>query len=105
MRRYGIFLCVILLGVMGGLRDAFDDWVDRTDLPALVAETSVEVTARDGSLLRAFTVADGRWRLDPGPVDPLFLQMRQQRPFPLLIRAKPCASQPQPYSSKRNQRQ
>lgn len=75
MRRYGIFLVVILLGVTGGLRDAFDDWVDRTDLPQMVTETSVEVTARDGRLLRAFTVADGRWRLDPGPVDPLFLQM------------------------------
>lgn len=44
-------------------RDAFDRWVDATDLPPLVAETSVEVVDRNGDLLRPFLVADGRWRL------------------------------------------
>lgn len=34
-----------------------------TRLPPLTLETSVEVLARDGRLLRAYTVADGRWRL------------------------------------------
>ncbi|WP_136683689.1 penicillin-binding protein 1C [Falsirhodobacter xinxiangensis] len=38
-------------------------------------ELSREVTARDGSLLRAFTVADGRWRLVAGEVDPGFIDM------------------------------
>lgn len=56
-------------------RDRLDDWIATTDLPPLTAETGTEVTARDGTLLRAFTVADGRWRLDPGPVDPLFTEM------------------------------
>ncbi len=63
----------LLIG--GGLRDAADQWIDRTELPVLLRPTSVEVRARDGSLLRAFTVADGRWRLEPGPVDPMFLKM------------------------------
>lgn len=50
---------------------AFDRWVATTDLPPLAIETSVEVLARDGRLLRAFTVGDGRWRLavDPTRVD------------------------------------
>lgn len=63
------------LALAAGLRDAVDDWVDRTALPPLHAATSVEVVARDGTLLRAFPVADGRWRLEPGPVDPLFVAM------------------------------
>ncbi len=56
---------------------AFDRWVAATELPPLALETSVEVLARDGDLLRAFTVADGRWRLgvDPERVDPGYLAM------------------------------
>ncbi len=38
-------------------RDAADLWIDRTTLPPLTVATGVEVTARDGTLLRAFTVA------------------------------------------------
>ena len=58
-------------------RDGFDAWVDVTTLPPLVAETSVEVVARDGRLLRAFTVAGDRWRMAVGldGVDPDFLAM------------------------------
>ena len=56
-------------------RDAVELWIARTELPALRVDTGTEVVARDGTLLRAFTVADGRWRLDPGAVDPLFLDM------------------------------
>jgi len=56
---------------------ALDRWVATTDLPPLALETSVEVLAHDGRLLRAFTVADGRWRLavDPAQVDPGYLAM------------------------------
>jgi penicillin-binding protein 1C len=75
MRALWPFLLAGALLVSGGLRDAADQWIDRTDLPVLLRPTSVEVRARDGSLLRAFTVADGRWRMEPGPVDPLFLAM------------------------------
>jgi penicillin-binding protein 1C len=49
--------------------------VARTDLPPLQVEIGTEVLARDGSLLRAFQVADGRWRLAPGPVDDRFVAM------------------------------
>ncbi len=56
-------------------RDGLDRWIAATALPPLSVPTAVEVLDRDGTLLRAYTVADGRWRLDPGPVDPLFLDM------------------------------
>lgn len=58
-------------------RDRFDRWIDATVLPPLAIETSVEVLGRDGTLLRAYTVADGRWRLalPPDKVDPGYLRM------------------------------
>ncbi len=58
-------------------RDRFDVWIDATVLPSLVVETSIEVLDRNGDLLRAYTVADGRWRLalPPDKVDPLYLKM------------------------------
>ena len=58
-------------------RDALDRCVAATDLPPLLAETSVEVTDRKGALLRAYTVADGRWRLATSldAVDPRYLAM------------------------------
>ena len=43
--------------------------------PSLAVETSPEVLDRDGGLLRAYTVADGRWRMATGAVDPLYLAM------------------------------
>ncbi|RSK40195.1 penicillin-binding protein 1C, partial [Rhodovulum iodosum] len=54
-----------------------DRWIASTDLPPLAAETSVEVVDREGTLLRAFTVADGRWRLatSPDAVDPTYRAM------------------------------
>ena len=57
-------------------RDRFDQWIDATVLPPLVVETSIEVLDRDGNLLRAYTVADGRWRLalPPDKVDPVYLR-------------------------------
>jgi penicillin-binding protein 1C len=58
-------------------RDRFDAWIDATILPPLAVEMSVEVLDRDGDLLRAYTVADGRWRLalPPDNVDPTYLKM------------------------------
>ncbi|MEH6775248.1 MAG: transglycosylase domain-containing protein, partial [Cereibacter changlensis] len=58
-------------------QDGVTGWIARTDLPPLALETSVEVVARDGSLLRAYTVADGRWRMavTPGAVDAGYLAM------------------------------
>jgi penicillin-binding protein 1C len=64
-----------LLFAGAAARDRLDDWIAATDLPPLTVATGTEIVARDGTLLRAFTVADGRWRLDPGPVDPLFTDM------------------------------
>lgn len=77
MRRYGLIILTALLFVCASARVGFDRWVAATQLPPLIAETSVEVLARDGSLLRAYTVADGRWRLNVGldGVDPTYLQM------------------------------
>ncbi|HBG99849.1 MAG TPA: penicillin-binding protein 1C [Rhodobacteraceae bacterium] len=72
-----------ILGLAVGLflaalgRDGFDRWVDATHLPALARATSVEMRARDGALLRAYTVDDGRWRMAVAPdaVDPRYLAM------------------------------
>ena len=75
MRARLFALLAVALFATATTRDLFNDWVNATLLPPLVIDTSVEVVDRDGALLRAFTVADGRWRLDPGPVDPLFIDM------------------------------
>jgi penicillin-binding protein 1C len=58
-------------------RDGLDRWIDATVLPSLIPETSVQVLARDGTLLRAFTVADGRWRMGVSldAVDPYYIEM------------------------------
>jgi penicillin-binding protein 1C len=58
-------------------RDRFDDWIDATILPPLLVETSIEVLDRNGDLLRAYTVADGRWRLalPPDKVDQTYIAM------------------------------
>lgn len=57
---------------------AADRWVEATEIPALDLEVSTTVLDRGGRLLRAYTVADGRWRLpvnvrdvDPGYIDQL----------------------------------
>lgn len=73
MRAGALFALAFGLALIGGGRDAFDDWVRATDLPPLAVAVGSEVLARDGSLLRAFPVADGRWRLAPGPVDESYL--------------------------------
>lgn len=64
------------LFAMALLRDAADGWIARTELPPLVPETSVTMHDRDGQLMRAHLVADGRWRLAvaPAQVDPLLTE-------------------------------
>ncbi|TNF57288.1 MAG: penicillin-binding protein 1C, partial [Rhodobacteraceae bacterium] len=77
MTRLGSALIALglALGLAGAGRDALDAWIARTELPPVLAETSVEILARDGTLLRAFPVEDGRWRLAPGQVDPRLIAM------------------------------
>ncbi len=70
-----VFALAAALSLGAGLRDRLDLWVGATELPLLEIPVGTEVLARDGTLLRAFQVADGRWRLAPGPVDPLLLAM------------------------------
>ncbi len=77
MRRLSLFMFVaafvLLTGAMA--RDRFDLWIAQTDLPALVVPTGTQVLDRDGKLLRAYTVADGRWRLHLSldEVDPAYI--------------------------------
>lgn len=75
MKRHGLFALVLLLFAAAGLRDGLDRWIDATDLPLMLVETSDEMRDRNGALLRAWQVENGRWRLDPGPVDADFLAM------------------------------
>ncbi|MHA7869185.1 MAG: penicillin-binding protein 1C [Salipiger thiooxidans] len=85
MRRLLALVVVLWAAALG--RDAADDWIDRTELPVLVHATSPEIRDRDGRLLRAYTVSDGRWRmaLSLDQVDPLFFDMLiayEDRRFP-----------------------
>ncbi|MGC1496277.1 MAG: penicillin-binding protein 1C [Sulfitobacter sp.] len=77
IRRYGLFALVAVLGITAGLRDGFDRWVDATDLPPVLVETSTEVRDRNGILMRVFPVEDGRVRLSLAlsDVDPDYLAM------------------------------
>ena len=71
------FALVALLMLAAAGRAAAARWVAATVLPPLLPATSTEVRDRNGTLLRAYTVADGRWRLAvrPDQVDPDFLAM------------------------------
>ncbi|MEO8531076.1 MAG: penicillin-binding protein 1C, partial [Deltaproteobacteria bacterium] len=75
--RWGVLFLAFALFCGALARDQFDRYVGRTVIPPLAVETSVEVTARDGRLLRAYTVADGRWRLSAklDEIDPLLVSM------------------------------
>ncbi len=77
MRNVAPFALVLALFFTALGRDAVDDWVAETHLPNLLPDTSVEVRDRDNILLRAYTVEDGRWRLNvtPEQVDPRFVEM------------------------------
>lgn len=77
MRARWPFGAVLCLWLAATGRDRIDLWIDATVLPPLTVETSVEVVDRHGELLRAYTVADGRWRLalPEDRVDPDYLAM------------------------------
>ncbi len=62
------FLAVATVGL--------DRWINNTELPSLAPETSVTVNDRHGDLLRAYTVADGLWRLPVtlDDIDPQFVR-------------------------------
>ncbi|MCC5973155.1 MAG: penicillin-binding protein 1C [Rubellimicrobium sp.] len=77
MRVWPFIALALVLLTGAAVWTAFDRWVEATVLPPLVTEQSVEVRDRDGTLLRAYTVADGRWRLSVGldAVDPAYVAM------------------------------
>lgn len=70
-----IFALAFGLGMSAYGRDKFDDWIRATHLPNLSPPLGVQVLDRRGELLRAYTVAGGRWRLDAPitHVDPAFI--------------------------------
>lgn len=74
MTRALVLLAFALWGA-GLAADQVRGWVAATDLPPLAVSVGTEVLARDGRLLRAYTVEDGRWRLavDAGAVDQGFI--------------------------------
>lgn len=70
-----VVLCLAAAGVTAVWQ--FRALVDATPPVDLFAPTSQLVTARDGSILRAYTVGDGLWRLpvDPARVDPTYVKL------------------------------
>lgn len=77
IRARWLFALALVLWTGAFARDGVDGWIDATVLPSLVPQTSVQVLDRHGVLLRAYTVADGRWRLPLSTVetDPGFVAM------------------------------
>ena len=77
IRARGLFALAFVLWAGAVTHDGWDRFIDATVLPPLTQETSVEVVARDGRLLRAYQVAGGRWRMavDLADVDPAFVAM------------------------------
>ncbi len=75
MRARYAFVLAAGLGLAAIARDGAEIWISATTLPPLIVQTSVEVLDRNGDLLRAYTVADGRWRLgvEVSQVDPGFV--------------------------------
>jgi penicillin-binding protein 1C len=72
-----LLLLALLLGLGAAARDMGDGWIAATVLPSTLPPTSAEVRDRHGVLLRAYTVADGRWRfaVRPDQVDARFIAM------------------------------
>ncbi|MFT6025412.1 MAG: penicillin-binding protein 1C [Ascidiaceihabitans sp.] len=72
-----LFILAFLAFSTAVLRDSWEDWVARTELPQLLAETSVEVRGQNDVLLRVFPVENGRQRLAVhlDDVDPEFIDM------------------------------
>ena len=77
MRARWFIILAASLTLAAYTRDRADQWIDATALPDLTLPVSQEVTDRHGDLLRAYTVADGRWRLavDGTQIDPFFVQL------------------------------
>ncbi|QPM91256.1 penicillin-binding protein 1C [Pseudooceanicola algae] len=69
----GLGLALALGAAVAG--EAGRNWVAQTQLPPLSPALSVEMRGAEGDLLRVYPVEDGRWRLAPGAVDPLYLRM------------------------------
>ncbi|MTW19930.1 penicillin-binding protein 1C [Allochromatium palmeri] len=74
-----ILLIALAIGAGVGAWLWFDDWIDTAPLPEIELATSPEILDREGRLLRAFAVADGRWRLPVtlDAVDPRYLARLQ----------------------------
>jgi penicillin-binding protein 1C len=70
-------LAILLALLVTGAALWLDRWIDETKIPPLVLQTGVEVLDRNGDLLRAYTVEDGRWRLPVSldAVDPSLIEM------------------------------
>lgn len=77
MRAVAITLSLLLAALLAGALLWVDQWIDDTEIPPLTLETGVEVLDRDGDLLRAYTVENGRWRLPVSydAVDPDYIEM------------------------------
>lgn len=71
------FATAVLLLAVAVKRDSWDAWVERTDLPPTLIETSVEMRDRAGKVMRVFPVENGRIRmtLPQGGVDPTLTDM------------------------------
>ena len=70
--RWGV--CILAFFVIAS-SIAFDRWVATAQIPPLTPEVSTTILDREDRLLRAYTVADGRWRLpvEVADVDPGFI--------------------------------
>lgn len=78
MRGWGRYLLpVVALWAAAFASDWAEEWVVTTELPPLLAQTSIEVRDRHGALLRAYMVDDGLMRLGAAvhQVDQHYLDM------------------------------
>lgn len=68
---------ILMLATVAAAWLGVDRWIATAPLPTLRQATSVQVQDRDGRLLRAFQVGDGRWRLrvNPDQVDPVLIRL------------------------------
>lgn len=74
---YGLVFAAFSLGLGAYAHNRIDIWIEQTELPLVLSEVGAEVRARDGSLLRAFAVENGRMRmaLRLEQADPQFIAM------------------------------
>ncbi|ABD53180.1 penicillin-binding protein 1C [Jannaschia sp. CCS1] len=77
IRRIAATLGLLVTALLFGAALWLNTWINETELPPLTLETGVEVLDRDGDLLRAYTVENGRWRLPVSydAVDPGYIEM------------------------------